>query len=153
MRGIPGVEALSQRLLHPETFALVMVPALADLQFESRSASRAALLVAYVGVARAFAGAVLFDVARDLRLSIGNPEWRTARREDVSTFAGLVLVQAIYYLALLGIATGAVEPSAVMSGSLFDNVITVSLLLAATIVLPVITVAICFWGGGRPARQ
>ena len=151
MRG-SRLQALSHRLLHPETFALVMVPALADLQFESPSASRAALLVGYAGVVRAFAGAVLFDVARDLRLSIGNAEWRTARREDVSTFAGLVLVQAIYYLALLGIATGSMEPTAILSGSLFDNVTTLVLLLAATLVLPVITVAICFWGGGRTAR-
>jgi hypothetical protein len=150
MRGT-RLATLSHRLLHPETHTLIMVPALADLQFESRTATRVRLARAYTGVARAFAGAVLFDAARDLRLSIGNAEWRASRREDVSTFGGLVLVQAVYYLAMLGIAAGALEPSDVTTGFLFDNMLTVGLLLGATIVLPVVTTAVCFWGGRRPA--
>jgi hypothetical protein len=145
MRG-ERIETLSRRLLHPDTHELIMAPAIADLQFE-------ATIRAYGGIIRAFAGAVACDALRDLRLSIGNADWRAARREDVSTFASLVLVQAIYYLALLGITTGSLEPSAILSGSLFDNAITVSVLLAATVVLPVITVALCFWGGARIARQ
>src|SRR5688500_2586883 len=113
--------SLSRRLLQPETFALIMAPALADLDFESREATALRVAHAYLGVVRALAGAMLYDAARDVRMSIGNAEWRASRREDASTFAGLVLVQAVYYLALLGIATGGVEPSALLSGFLFDN--------------------------------
>ena len=142
-----------RRLLQPETYALIMEPALADFEFESHAVGPFGRVIGAVGVARAFVGAMGFDMARDLRLSIGNAEWRASRRDDFSTFAGLVVVQAIYYLALLGIATGKTKPGAILSGLLFDDLLTLVVLAAATLVLPVITVAICFWGGGRPARQ
>jgi hypothetical protein len=144
--GVMRAGSVMRRLLQPETYALIMEPALADLEFESGS------VTAYFGVLRAFAGAVAYDACRDLRLSVGNAEWRASRREDFSTFAGLVVVQAVYYLALLGIATGSTKPGAILSGSLLDDLFALVVLAAATLLLPVITVAICFWGGGRPAR-
>ncbi|MGH9199210.1 MAG: hypothetical protein ACRD1T_26215, partial [Acidimicrobiia bacterium] len=65
---IPGTQhtSLSSRILHADTFALMVSPAIADLQFEAPEASRMCLLRSYAGVWRAFVGALSHDLVCDL---------------------------------------------------------------------------------------
>lgn len=154
---MPGTRlaSLCQRLVRGETFALMLAPALADLQFESRDAGVLQRLVGYAGVWRAIAGAILFDVLFDLRVSIGSAEWRASPRDHVSSFAWLVLLQAVYYVAMLGII-GAVDMRTFTAGFVRQNLLSLAMLGTLAFVLPVITVAACYWAGARnlePSRE
>ena len=154
---MPGTQlaALCRTLVSRDTFLLMIAPALADLQFESRAGDPLGRLVGYVGVWRALAGAISYDILRDLRVSIGSAEWRASRRDDVSNFAWLVLLQAVYYVALLGLI-GAVDFRTFTAGFVRQNLPSLALLAVATLILPVITVAACYWAGARhlePSRE
>jgi hypothetical protein len=151
---MPGryVAVLCRTLVSQDTFALMIAPALADLQFESRFSLGLRRVTGYIGIWRALAGAIAFDVLRDLRMSIGSAEWRASRRDDLSDFAWLVILQAIYYVAMLALI-GAVDFRTFTAGLVRENLPGLALLLAATVVFPVLTVAACYWGGTRPLRS
>jgi hypothetical protein len=59
---------VAQRLVREETYATIVAPAIADLQFEAVHGSRSQV-VAYTGVWRAIAGAVIDEVCTDARYS------------------------------------------------------------------------------------
>jgi hypothetical protein len=78
---------IGRLLVGDELFAMVVEPAIADLQFETPAAGVFTLARGYVGVWKAIAGGVTRDIGGDLRLLTG----------DTSTLAGLLLLQACYY--------------------------------------------------------
>ena len=93
MRGT-RLASLARRLLHEDTFDLVVSPAIADLQFEERG---------YAGVWVALAGACARDVGGDLRLLL----------DDAGMFAALIGIEAGYFagmLTLMGSLTAGVAP-------------------------------------------
>jgi hypothetical protein len=142
---------LALRLVSRDTFALMVAPAVADFEFEARAADPLTTARGYVGIWRALTGAVAFDLHRGVRLSLGDPAWRASRRDDVSDFAVLVMMQAVYYVFMLSII-GGINLKALALRPLIENVSMVMLVLLATVVLPVITTAACYWGG-RTARR
>jgi hypothetical protein len=142
---------LAHRLVNHDTFSLIVAPAVADFEFESRAGGPRTTVRGYAGLCRAVAGAVAFDVTREFRLSIGDAAWRASRRDDVSDFAQMVLMQAVYYVFMLWII-GGINLNALAVRPLVENLTMVTLVIMATIVLPVITTAACYWGG-RTARR
>jgi hypothetical protein len=94
---MPGswLSRVGRRLLHAESFALMLSPAIADLQFETTGSPFAAPLH-YCAVLRAFAGALWFDVSGDL----------LAMRNDLSMIAVLTAIQASYYTFMLVLLSG-----------------------------------------------
>jgi hypothetical protein len=81
------LSALARRLLHHDTFELVVSPAIADLQFEQRG---------HAAVCIALAGALCHDIVGDLR----------ALCEDAAMLARLVGIQASYFAGMLGMMGG-----------------------------------------------
>ena len=102
---MPGerLTRLTRRLVHDDTFALVVAPAIADLQFEVPSASIAGRGRSYAGVWRALLGAVCLDLARDARIL----------RHDASLLLTLSAMQACYYGGLLVLAMDHLSPQRV----------------------------------------
>ena len=100
---IPGTRlaVVSSRLLRAETFDLMVSPAIADLQFEAPAASRARRVQGYVGVCRAFSGALWQDIAVTLKAPFVDEARLASFQSDVLTFASLALFQACYYAAML----------------------------------------------------
>jgi hypothetical protein len=92
---------VTRRLLHDDTFELVVSPAIADLQFESRPAGTPPLS-AYLAVWLTLAGALLLDLDRDVRDVI----------DQGTTFASLALVQTSYYLGMLALVFDGMSRSA-----------------------------------------
>jgi hypothetical protein len=78
---------VARRLLHDDTFDLVVGPAIADLQFEQHG--RAAVCLA-------IGGALCHDLAGDVR----------AMCDDAAMLAGLVGIQASYFAGMLGLMGG-----------------------------------------------
>ena len=89
---------IGHRLLHRDTFAMMLAPAIADLQFElaARDERRRGRPRDYWAVTRALAGALWFDTGRDLR----------ALRADVDLIALLTLLQTSYYTFMLVLLSG-----------------------------------------------
>jgi hypothetical protein len=100
---MPGdwLTRVTRRLLHDDTFELVVSPAIADLQFESH-AMAAPPLRSYLAVWIALAGALLLDLDHDVRDVI----------DEGTTFATLALVQSSYYLAMLTLVFDGMSRSA-----------------------------------------
>ena len=86
MRGA-WLSSLARRLLHDDTFDLVVSPAIADLQFEERG---------HTAVLTALAGALCHDFAGDLR----------ALCEDAAMLARLIGIQTGYFAGMLGMMGG-----------------------------------------------
>ena len=86
MRGV-WLSSLARRLLHDDTFSLIVSPAIADLQFEERG---------HAAVWVAIAGALWHDFAGDLRLLC----------DDAAMLARLVGIQASYFTGMLGMMGG-----------------------------------------------
>ena len=94
MTGI-WIARIGHRLLHRETFTMMLSPAIADLQFETatRGTTRPG---DYCGVLRALGGALWFDVSGDL----------LALKSDIEMIALLTLLQTIYYTFMLVLLSG-----------------------------------------------
>jgi hypothetical protein len=86
---------IGRRLLHRETFTMMLSPAIADLQFEA-AARGIAGPCEYGGILRALTGALWFDLSGDL----------VALRGDVDMIALLTLLQTIYYTFMLVLLSG-----------------------------------------------
>ena len=136
---MPGtwLAQLGQRCLHGETFALVVSPAIADMQFESPSGlvPRARH---YVAVWKAFAGALCCDVLDDAR----------ALRDDIPTLAMLTMLQVSYYafflLLLSGCGTGRL-----WSDHPEEIALRVASYVGGIALLCVIPTTACFWPSRR----
>lgn len=130
------IARIGARLLRADTVDLVMSPAIADLQFEgiNVTTSRWQLLRAYVGVWRAFGGALSWDLARTLQLATS-----ADHRQSMLAAAG-VLASYVSALVLFAadIAAGAegLSRSAVISNPALRRAslgaITVLLFVAAS---------------------
>ena len=92
MRGA-WLSTLARRLLHDDTFDLVVSPAIADLQFEQRG---------HTAVLIALAGALCHDIGGDLR----------ALCEDAAMLARLIGIQTGYFAGMLGMMGGMRRDSA-----------------------------------------
>ena len=100
---MPGdwLTRVTRRLLHDDTFELIVSPAIADLQFESSSLGTPPAR-AYLAVWIALAGGLVLDLDHDIRDII----------DEGTTFATLALVQSSYYLAMLALVFDGMSRSA-----------------------------------------
>jgi hypothetical protein len=139
---MPGtwLSRIGRRALHAESFALILSPAIADLQFEA-AAPQFATPLRYYAVLRAFAGALWFDICNDLR----------AMRDDVSMIGVLTAIQGSYYSFMLVLLSGfgTARPAQMH----FDDSIAVRGLayVAAITVASMLTSSACFWPPRRTA--
>lgn len=121
------------RLLHRETFTMVLSPAIADLQFET-AARGAARTCDYCGVLRALIGAFCVDISADVR----------TLADDLPTIGVMTAIQASYYgfmlVLLSGLGTGKLSTldidSFVSRGCYY---------LLAISIASVATSSACFW--------
>jgi hypothetical protein len=94
------IASLAARLLHDDIDALIVSPAIADLQFEADpSLWRRAR--GYAGVWRAIGGALLFQAASGVQALRADDARLIALRYDASMVAGILLVQVVYYSGLV----------------------------------------------------
>jgi hypothetical protein len=139
---MPGtwLARIGGRLLHADTFALMLSPAIADLQFEA-PAQGFARPKHYCATVWAFAGALWFDISTDL-LSL---------TDDLPTIGVLTAVQGCYYSFMLvllsGLGTGRLS-TIDMNGDVVTRVFSYMLAVALACVL---TSTACFWPPRRTA--
>jgi hypothetical protein len=137
---MPGtwLAQIAQRYLHRETFALVVSPAIADMQFESPEGY---VLRArhYLAVWKALAGALATDVVADVQ----------SLRDDLPILAIVTLMQVSYYVFLVillsGFGTGRLSsyhPDQTAAMHAVGYVIVIALLC-------LIPTATCFWPSRR----
>ena len=89
------IARIGHRLLHRETFTMMVSPAIADLQFEAATRGMARPCD-YCGIVRALAGAFWCDLSGDL----------LTLRSDVDMLALLTLLQTTYYTFMLVLLSG-----------------------------------------------
>jgi hypothetical protein len=136
---MPGtwLAQLGQRCLHGETFALVVSPAIADMQFES-PAGCVPRTRHYVAIWKAFAGALCCDALTDAQ----------SLRDELPTLAMLTLLQVSYYafflLLLSGCGTGRL-----WSDHPEEIALRVASYVGGIALLCVIPTTACFWPSRR----
>jgi len=140
---MPGtwLARFGQRYLHDETFALVVSPAIADMQFEAP----ARLLMRarhYVAISKAFAGAFCCDAAKDVQ----------SLRDDLPTIAGLTLMQASYYAFLLLLLSGFGSSKFLSQHPDETMLLRAASCIAAVAMLCLIPTTACFWPPRRRHR-
>jgi hypothetical protein len=141
---MPGtwMARVGQRLLHGDTFEMMLSPAIADFQFETaiRSAARPG---DYCAVFRALLGALWFDVSGDL----------LALKSDVDLIALLTLLQTSYYTFMLvllsGLGTGTLALLEMDSGFVTRALAYV----AGVSVACLLTSSACFWPPRRTCQS
>jgi hypothetical protein len=89
-------------VLHEDTLARVVEPAVADMQFESDGRPGLGRVRGHVAVARAIAGAVWLDLAWDAR----QPAWA----QELAELTHLALVVAAYQLSMAVLILGFYAP-------------------------------------------
>jgi hypothetical protein len=134
MRG-DWLTTVGRRILHSDTFEIIVSPAIADLQFDSWRIGSG-----YVGVWRAFGGALCRDLGRDLRILC----------DDAATLTSLIVMQACYYACLLTLMSG-LTTSGLAAVRAFERISADAALAFALIIVGLSTVPtlLCFW----PARR
>ena len=139
---MPGtwLARVGARWLHRETFALVVSPAIADLQFEA-PAGFAHRVRHYLAVWKAFTAALCVDAAGDVH----------SLCDEIPTMVSLMLMQTSYYTFMLILLTGFGSGRFSAAAARAHGVtVTVTLLCAAMIgivcLIPTIT---CFWTSRR----
>jgi hypothetical protein len=91
--------SLASRLLHDDIEALIVVPAIADLQFEA-GGSLWRRACGYAGVWRALGGALLFQAVSGVQALRADDARLVALRDDAFMVGGILLVQVVYYSGL-----------------------------------------------------
>lgn len=139
MRGT-WLARIGGRLLHADTFALMLSPAIADVQFEApaRGFVRPGH---YCALLRAFAGALWFDLSADL-LTLS---------DDLAAIGVLTAVQAGYYGFMLVLLSGlGTERLSTLdtAGGFITRALSYLLVIAIACVL---TSSACFWPARRTA--
>jgi hypothetical protein len=122
---VAAITALSERFLTDRSFELIVTPALADFEFDSKTPGTSRF-TPHRAVLAAFVGALRDDAVRG---------------GDIRTFAGLVLIPVCYYsfFFLLGLPKG--MPMA--SGPL-------TALGIAVVALSLAPVIVCYWPERHP---
>ena len=143
--------AFSSRLLHPDTFALMVSPAIADLQFESTGAGPAQTARGYAGVWRAVIGALCHDIAWSLTTVVADDHRGVALRADLATFGWLMLFQVGYFAGALTLAFGSWADVGHWLQNVFfgTSAAQAVLLVSMALLIPALPVLACFW----PARD
>jgi hypothetical protein len=137
---MPGtwLAQIAQRYLHGDTFALVVSPAIADMQFES-PAGYVLRARHYVAIWKALAGALAGDVVADVQ----------SLRDDLTILATLTLMQVSYYVFLLlllsGLGTGTISSQYADQATAMHAAGYV----AGIALLCLIPTATCFWPSRR----
>ena len=134
---MPGawLEALGRRLLHQDTFELVLSPAIADLQFESPDAGLVGVTRCYAGVAAAILGALLQDVGSDLHGLL----------DDGPVLGGLILLQTGYYSCILLLLTTGMSAEEVASRLSDGQAPFVLAVLLCLVAVSAALTLLCFW--------
>jgi hypothetical protein len=93
------IASLAGRLLHDDIEALIVAPAIADLQFEADGPlwRRAR---GYAGVWRALGGALFFQAVSGVQALRADDARLIALRYDAVMVGGILLVQVVYYSGL-----------------------------------------------------
>jgi hypothetical protein len=139
---VPGrwLARIGHRLLHTDTFALMLSPAIADLQFEGPTGIGRACH--YFAILRAFLGALRFDICGDVvRLT-----------EDIGAIGVLTTIQASYYAFMLVLFSGlGTERVATLdfSDGLITRTVSYVLVICAVCLL---TSSACFWPPRRTCQ-
>ena len=125
--------ALARRIVSRETYRSVVLPAVADLQFEARTRSAWWLARGYLGVWSAVAAGLLHD--------IGGAVQRPGFVDDARSAAALIGMQAVYYGCMLSLT---VNQAARISTT---ALVQITLLAVAVSAVPVL--ALVFAGRER----
>jgi uncharacterized membrane protein YraQ (UPF0718 family) len=116
------IASIARRLLHGQTFDLIVAPAIADLQFEAAGPTPPGPLVGYVAVWMAFCGALCRDLQADLHELV----------DDAPALARVIAIQAAYYTTLLALLNALPRPYLV---TIFGCIALVAL----------VQTLVCFW--------
>jgi hypothetical protein len=140
---MPGnwVARVGLRLLHRDTFEMMLSPAIADLQFETmaRSAARPG---DYCAVFRALLGALWFDLSSDL----------LALKSDAETIALLTLLQTSYYTFMLVLLSG-LGTGTLAAFEMDSDLVTRALSYVAGVSIAcLLTSSACFWPPRRTCQ-
>ena len=103
MRGI-RIMMFARRAFREDTLALMVYPAIADLQFEAATGSLSTLVRGYAAVARAVYGGLVHDFCTDLRVLYG----------DAPDLLRAVAMQACYYAMMLTLCLAVVAAAAIV---------------------------------------
>jgi hypothetical protein len=140
---MPGswLARIGHRMLHTDTFTLMLSPAIADFQFEAPAGiSRACH---YFAILRAFFGALRFDICGDLvRLT-----------EDIGAISVLTAIQASYYAFMLVLFSG-LGTERVATLDLNDGLVTRTVSWVVVIcAVCLVTSSACFWPPRRTCQS
>jgi hypothetical protein len=121
------VMMFARRVFREDTLALMVYPAIADLQFEGATGSMATLVRGYAALARALYGGLVHDFCADLRVLC----------DDAPDLLRAVAMQACYYAMMLTLASGAG----------FRRLSDLECVMIAIVIvaLSVIPALVCFW--------
>jgi len=122
------------RLLHRDTFEMMLSPAIADFQFETTT-RRTARLAGYCALLRTLVGALWFDVSSDL----------LALKSDADMIALLTLLQTSYYTFMLVLLSGL--GTGTLAALEMDSALVIRALsyVAGVSVACLLTSSACFW--------
>ena len=126
MRGT-WIAGAARRFFREDTFALIVSPAVADLQCECESGDAITAFRGYVGISRAIAGGLFHDLRTDVELL----------SRDATDLLQILAMQVCYYGALLTLVGGAAFGELSHGGLILIGSTVVSLALIPTL--------ICFW--------
>jgi len=132
---------IGRRVLHTDTFALMLSPAIADFQFEAPTGIARACH--YFAMVRAFVGALRFDICGDL----------ATVTEDIGAISVLTTIQASYYAFMLVLFSGlgTERLSTLNTGSeLVTRIVSYVLVICAVCLL---TSSACFWPPRRTCQS
>ena len=132
---------IGRRVLHADTFALMLSPAIADVQFEAPTDG--AQWRHHYAMLRAFAGALWFDVSGDL-LTLSS---------DLAAIGVLTAIQSSYYAFMLvlfsGLGTERVS-TLELDGAFIAHL---TYYVFAICVVCVVTSSACFWPPRRTGHR
>ena len=139
---MPGrwLARIGHRVLHTDTFALMLSPAIADFQFEAPAGINRACH--YFAVLRALLGALRFDICGDL----------ASLTEDIGAISVLTAIQASYYAFMLVLFSGfGTERLATLdfSDGFVTRAVSYVLVICAVCLL---TSSACFWPPRRTCQ-
>ena len=134
---MPGewVMACARRILHEDTFDLLVAPALADLQADHCAG-------AYGAVLFSFAYACCVDTQRDVR----------TLRDEAGTLAALFAIQASYYAGMLMLLAAGMRARDAVAILLAGGSPQFFAAVTVVILLSIVPTLLCFWPPRR-ARE
>jgi hypothetical protein len=122
MTFVDTIAAFSERVLRERTFALVVAPAIADLQYEAARAGLRARAANTLAVLRALLGGVCHDATN---------------AADLATFAIITLIPAAYYTLLILVCAPRSEIFSTITAQVTVGTVVLVLSLAPAVA--------CYW--------